>query len=102
MYFCVCVCVCVCVCACVCARVCVCVRARACVRVCVRARVRAELLPPGGYPVAVKHIISYHIIQLGIKKPKHMNIDVLFIIRTNTNSNNSQSFHVITSLIDDF
>ena len=41
-----CVCVCVCVCVCMCVCVCVC----------------TELLPPGGYPIAVKYIISYYII----------------------------------------
>jgi hypothetical protein len=51
--------------------------------------------------ICVLKLVNVHI-ELGIKKPKHVNSDLLFTIRTNTNSNNSYSFQVVTSLIDDF
>jgi hypothetical protein len=51
--------------------------------------------------ICVLKLVNVHT-QLGIKKPKHMNSDLLFTIKTNSNSNNSYSFYVITSLKNDF
>ena len=39
-------------------------------------------------------------ILLGIKKLRRMNIDMLFTFRTNTNSANSYSSHIIICLVD--